>query len=146
MTGGSQMPFVKLQNGERLDAVSEESLPEILDKLHPQYNARATFHLSDDEWVSVDRCVSIGFKVSFKNPGSPVIAYYPFLMSIEEVRGIVSSFLRGDQSWKETVPWKRYHPILGYIIGVVVIVIMIQLFVSLVIDLFGWWKYFSKGN
>lgn len=139
MTGGSQKPFVKLQSGERLDAVSEGSLPEILEKLHPEYNARATFHLSDEEWVSVLGCHSEGFAVSFKSPGSTDIAYCPKMMSVADVRRIVSSFLRGDPNWKEKVPWKRDKPIINRIIGVVVIAVVVSVVVLLAIDLLGWW-------
>jgi len=139
MTGGIQRPFVKLQSGERLDAVSEESLPNILENLHPEYNARATFHLSDEEWVSVLGCVSEGFAVSFKRPGHADTAYCPKMMPVEDVRRIVAAFLRGDQNWKETVPWKRDKPIINRIIGIVVIVVVVSIVVLLAIDLFCWW-------
>jgi len=139
MTGHSQKPFVKLQSGERLYAVSEESLPEILEKLHPEYNAGATFHLSEEEWVSVHGCISEGFVVSFKSPGSPDIAYCPKMMSAADVQRIVSYFLRGDPNWKEKVPWKREKPIINRIIVVVVIAVVFSIVVSLAIDLLGWW-------
>ena len=139
MMRANQSAFVKLQSGERLDVVSEDSLPQILENLHPEYNARATFHLSDEEWVSVLGCVSEGFAVSFKSPGQTDVAYCPKMMPVADVGRIVASFLRRDPNWEETVPWKRDKPIINRLIGVVVIGVVVSIVVLLVIDLLGWW-------
>jgi hypothetical protein len=139
MTDSGQRPFVKLQSGERLDAVSEGLLPEILENLHPEYNARATFHLSDQEWVSVLGCVSEGFAVSFKRLGQPDVAYCPKMLPVADVKRVLTSFLRGDPGWNAGLPWKLERRTINRLITVLVICVVVSIIVFFVFDLLEWW-------
>jgi len=53
--------YAKLQSGERFEAPNEEKVASILENLHPDYSAEATFCLGEDEWLSASGCVSDGF-------------------------------------------------------------------------------------
>lgn len=139
MTESGPKPFVKLQSGERLDAVSEELLSEILKKLHPEYNGRATFHLSDQEWISVNGCVSEGFAMSFKRPGQPDVAYCSKMLSVAEAKRVLTSFLRGDPGWNAGLPWKLEKRTSNRLIIVLVICVVASIIVFFVFDLLEWW-------
>lgn len=131
--------YVKLQSGERFDAVSEKMIAEMLNKLHPEYNARATIHAGDKEWLSVYGCPSDGFALSYKAPDASGVVYCSKMLSMDEAKAALGLFLRGESDWKESLSWKRDKPLLNLILKLLVVAVVISIVVFFVIDLLGWW-------
>ena len=103
MKCNEENPYAKLQSGEQVCPVTEESLRKILENLHPEYNYRATFYMSDEDWLSVCGCVSEGFSISFKNASRMEIDYCKKMLSVEDVQSIVMLYMRGDTTWKSSL-------------------------------------------
>lgn len=135
MNNSNQGPFVKLQSGERLDEISDGSVQRILENLHPEYNARATFYLSDEEWVSVFGCLSEGFAISFKDARQPDVSYCSEMLDATHVRRILSLFFSGDASWKDGLPFKPVKSSVHRMITVIVICVVTSIIIFFVLDL-----------
>ena len=130
--------YVKLQSGEKFDSPNDEKVSAILERLHPEYDARATFYADDDEWLSVLGCVSDGFALSQKSAGSKTVNYCPRMLSLSEAKTILGRFIRSDADWKTAVSWKRNWPLASIAIAAVIAVVIVSILVLLLLDLVKW--------
>jgi len=130
--------YAKLQSGERFDSLSNEKVESILKNLHPEYNARATFFTTDDEWLSVIGCISDGFALSYQAAGSRTVYCCERMLTHVEVKAILACFIHGDSSWRTAVSWKRSSRFAAPALAIAVAVVIISILVLLLLDLAKW--------
>lgn len=130
--------YVKLQSGERFDSPSYEKVESILESLHPEYNARATFFATDDEWLSVIGCISGGFALSYHAAGSRSVSYCGEMLALAAAKSILARYMQGDVNWQTEVSWRRSSRFGPLALAIAVAVIIISILVSLLLDLAKW--------
>ena len=130
--------YVKVQGGERFEAPNEEKAASILESLHPDYSAEATFSLGEDEWLSARGCSSDGFALAYQPPSATRVRYCPRMLSLAEARMLIGRFLRGEPDWQAGFSWRTSSRAVQ--IGVVLlwVAVTISILVSFVKALAGW--------
>lgn len=129
---------VELQNGEKIETFREEQIAELLQRLHPEYNARATFCFADGESLSIFGCVSDGFALSRQAAEGAVIFHCPKVLSIADAEKLITRFMRREPEWQAGVSWKEGSRVVE--VGIVVLVAAIATLILFLFlkDLRGW--------
>jgi len=130
--------YAKLQGGERFDDLSEERIADILERLHPEYDARATFYLRDDAWLSAFGCVSDGFGMSHQSSSAAPIMYCSQTLSLPEARTLIARFIRGEPEWRGTLRWRVESRALRVGIALVVVAVTVSILILFARDIAAW--------
>jgi hypothetical protein len=132
--------YAKLQSGERHDALNDESIAGILNSLHPESNARATFYAGDDEWLSAFGCVSFGFGVSYQSSSTAPTLYCPSTLSLAEAQALIARFIRGEPGWQSPFRWRAESRAVRIGIPVLVVAIIASILILFARDIVALFK------
>ncbi len=132
--------YAKLQNGERLDALTNESIAGILEGLHSEGNGRVTFYVGDYEWISAFGCVSDGFGVSYWSSSIAPIMYCPRILSSSEAQALIARFIRSEPGWQGALRWRAESRAVRIGIPLLVVAVIASILVLFVRDIAAWFK------